>query len=92
MRFRVCLPYTMIYFCLLFVASGMYYSNYVMVILNLALALFWLREFIKSAKFYRLNDEFKRIIKEAQKRVESGAPAEELLEMAKDRLDKMGRL
>jgi len=79
----------MVFFCCLFVANGVYTLSYGVVAVFLFLALFWLKQFKDAARFFRLNDEFNEIMAEATKRVDSGAPATELLEMAWDRLSKM---
>ena len=88
-KFRICLPYFMIFFCSFVIAATMYTRQYFLVAANLILALYWLRQFITTVRHFRLRDEFDSIIAEAKKRIESGAPAGELIEMAQDRLDKM---
>lgn len=55
----------------------------------LLFSLIWLRQFVKGCRFFQVSDEFDEITAEIEKRLASGAPAEELIEMAKDRLKKM---
>ena len=88
-RFRIGMPYFMIYFCALFTASASYEGRTILVVIYSLLAVFWLWQFRSVIRFFRLKDEFDAIMAEAKKRVASGAPADELLEMAKDRLSKM---
>lgn len=83
------LPYSVIFFCLLFMSSCLLNGRYVYAIMHFALAMFWLRMFIQKVRFLKLSDEFNSIMAEAEKRVFSGAPAGELLEMARDRLKRM---
>ena len=88
-KFRIFLPYFMVFFCSLFASSCLYNGRYVFAAIHLFLALFWLWQFVKVTRFFRLKDEFDNIMAETKKRIDSGAPAGELIEMAKNRLDMM---
>jgi Flp pilus assembly protein TadB len=86
------MPYFMVFFCAAFLAFSTYEESYIAMTIHLLLSLFWLRQFIRGHKFNRLNGEFKNILEEAEKRIKSGAPARELIEMAHDRLEQMKKL
>jgi Flp pilus assembly protein TadB len=90
--FRIYTPYVVTWVCIAFLANCSYDGSHFGIVLFVLLSLFWLRQFYTTHKFFKLSDEFESLIAEAERRIEAGAPAKELIEMAQDRLDKMTRL